>query len=77
MSNIRKSDVKNHLSPKFRTEIHLVPAVSLPDATGNSSAESGADQPDSPGFAKDFLADHSTSGVALTAVKPSADPVSP
>ncbi len=76
MSNMQKSDVKNHLSPRFQTKIHLVPAVSLPDATGISSAESGADQPDSSGFARDFLADHSTSGATPTTGKPLPDPIS-
>ena len=39
MSNLRKTDVKNHLSTRFRTEIHLCPPGSLPDATGFSEEE--------------------------------------
>lgn len=34
MSNIRQSDVKNHLSPRFRAKIHLCQPESQPDATG-------------------------------------------
>ena len=33
MSLIKKSDVKNHLSPRHRTEIHLQPAIQA-DSTG-------------------------------------------
>jgi len=35
VSNIRKSDVENRLSPQFRTKIHLC----QPDATGFSNEE--------------------------------------
>ena len=42
MSLIKKSDVKNHLSPHFRTKIHLCEPVSQPDATGYSVAEPDA-----------------------------------
>lgn len=40
MSNIEKSDVKNQLSPRFSTEIHLCQPVSRPDATGMPDEES-------------------------------------
>lgn len=33
MSNIRKGDVKNHLSPRYRTQIHLHQTESLPCLT--------------------------------------------
>lgn len=33
MSIIKKTDVKNHLSARHRTEIHLLPAIQA-DATG-------------------------------------------
>jgi hypothetical protein len=39
MSNIRKSDVKNHLSPRFRTQIHVCQPESLPDTNGFSAQE--------------------------------------
>ena len=77
MSNIRKSDVKNHVYPKSHTDIHLVPAVSLPDATGYSAAEPVAVEAGSPGFAKDFFADHSSSGAAVAPAKPVAGSTSP
>lgn len=34
MSNIRKSDVKNHLSPRFRTRLSLCQPTSESDAAG-------------------------------------------
>ncbi len=39
MSNIKQSDVKNHLSPRFNPKIHLCPPESEPDATGFSQEE--------------------------------------
>lgn len=42
MSLIKKSDVKNHLSNRYRNRngIHLQPATSQPDATGFSGEQS-------------------------------------
>jgi hypothetical protein len=34
MSLIEKTDVKNHLSARHRTQIHLAPPPSRPDAAG-------------------------------------------
>jgi hypothetical protein len=42
MSLIKKSDVKNHLSPQFRTKINPCEPVSQPDTTGYSVAETDA-----------------------------------
>jgi hypothetical protein len=43
-SNIRQSDAKNHLSPRFRTKIHLCPPETQPDASGFAHEEpAGAD----------------------------------
>lgn len=39
MSLVKKSDVKNHLSPHHQKEIHLNRPVSQPDATGFSVEE--------------------------------------
>ena len=66
MSQIRQSDVKNHLSPRFRTKIHLCDPVSQPDATGYSVPEPDAIEADPSTFAQDFMAEHSISvaGVA-------------
>jgi hypothetical protein len=77
MSIIKKSDVKNHLSPGFRTKIHLCNAVSEPDATGHSAAEPGEVQAGSSGFAQDFLTDHSSRGAAIAQAKPVAGSTSP
>ena len=71
MSLIKKSDVKNHLSPRFRTKIHLCQPESQPDATGFSVAEPDAIKANPSSFADDFVAEHSSSG---TSVAP-ADPV--
>lgn len=44
MSLIKQSDVKNHLSGRHRTEIHVARPESQPDATGFPHEESaGAD----------------------------------
>lgn len=40
MSNIRKSDVKNHLSPRFCSKIHLCQPKAEPDAAGFPQEES-------------------------------------
>ncbi|MDE3199350.1 MAG: hypothetical protein KGN79_00395 [Acidobacteriota bacterium] len=62
MSLHKQSDVKNHLSPRFRTKIHLcdpasntaTPSVDKPDAV----------KPVPSGFTKDSLAEHSSKGEA-------------
>ncbi len=62
MSQIRQSDVKNHLSPRFRTKIHLCDPVSEPDATRYSVPEPAAIKGDPLTFAQDFVAEHSSPG---------------
>ena len=66
MSQIRQSDVKNHLSPRFRTKIHLCDPVSQPDATGYSVAEPDAIQANPATFAEDFVAEHSSPSEAAS-----------
>lgn len=66
MSLIKKSDVKNHLSPRYRTKIHLCQPVSQPDATGYSVAEPDIIRANQSNFAADFVAEHSSPGVAAT-----------
>ena len=41
MSFMKQSDVKNHLSHRTRSQIHLIEPVSQPDATGFSGVEPG------------------------------------
>ena len=65
MSLIKQSDVKNHLSPQFRTKIHLCQPESPPAATGCSLAESGPIETDAVSFTEDFVREHSVSGDAL------------
>jgi len=60
MSLVKRSDVKNHLSLKFRTKIHLCAPESQPDATGFSGAECDTDKANVSGFASDFVAEHSS-----------------
>jgi hypothetical protein len=72
MSQIRQSDVKNHLSPGFRTKIHLCDPVSQPDATGYSVPEPEAVKADPSAFAMDFVAEHSLSGAAAAPADPAA-----
>jgi hypothetical protein len=62
MSNIEKSDVKNHLSPRFRTQIHLCPPQSQPDATGFSNEEMTGAEPKASNSTKDLLNRSSTNG---------------
>jgi hypothetical protein len=61
---IKKSDVKNHLSARHRTEIHLQPPASQPDATGFSGTEPEAIKANSSDFAEDFVTEHSSSRLA-------------
>jgi len=70
MSLIKKSDVKNHLSPRFRTKIHLCQPESAPDATGCSVAEPDEIQTSPLSFNEDFVREHSFSGSALAQRKP-------
>ena len=70
MSLIKKSDVKNHLSSRHRTEIHLCPPESQPDATGFSAAESGVVPPDTSDSAKALVAEHSSSDSAVAQGEP-------
>jgi hypothetical protein len=67
MSLIKKSDVKNHLSLRYRTQIHLSQPESQPDATGFSVVEMGKVQSDRSTFAEDFVAEHSSSGKSIAA----------
>ena len=54
MSLIKRSDVKNHLSPRFRTKIHLCQPESQPDATGFSGGRTGRNQSKSIDFCRGF-----------------------
>ena len=64
MSLVRQSDVKNHLSPRFRAKIHLRQPESQPDATGFSAAEPDAIETIPSDFTADFVAEHSAPGAA-------------
>jgi hypothetical protein len=77
VSLIKKSDVKNHLSPRHRTEIHLCPPESQPDATGFSVEESGAVQTDASDSAKDLVAEHLSSGSSLAQGNPLIGSIGP
>jgi len=68
MSLIEKNDVKNHLSPRFRTKIHLCEPESQPDATGCSVAEPNAIKANASSFTEDFVAEHSSSRVAVVPI---------
>jgi hypothetical protein len=67
VSLIKKTDVKNHLSPRHRRIIHLVVPASQPDATGFSGEQS--DGPDSNGgnTAGELLPQH---GIAMPEARP-------
>ncbi len=70
MSLIKKSDVKNHLSPRHRTQIHLCQPESQPDATGFSVAEPDATKANPSSFTDDFVAEHSSSGTSIAPAGP-------
>jgi hypothetical protein len=59
MSLIKKSDVKNHLSGRFKNRIHVAPA-SQPDATGFSGTDQAPATAKQARFAHDFTGDHTT-----------------
>ena len=80
MSLIKKSDVKNHLSVRFRKEIHVDNQSSQPDATGFSEDEPEACNAIPSDFATDFQVEHSFSGTVLAPGEPmtgSAGPQAP
>ncbi len=60
MSLHKQGDVKNHLSSRYRTKIHLCEPVS--GAAGLSVDEPDAIKAVPSGFAEDFLGEHSSSG---------------
>ena len=74
MSLNKQSDVKNHLSSRYRTKVHL--RESVLDATGLSVAEPDAIKANASDFAADFLAEHSLSGVAAAPDDPVARSIS-
>jgi hypothetical protein len=67
MSLTKRSDVKNHLSPRFRTKIHLCEPVSQPDATGYSVPEPDTIKANPSTFVQDFVAEHSSPSVTAAA----------
>jgi hypothetical protein len=62
MSNIKRSDVKNHMRPPFLAKIHLDPPESQPDATGFSAPEPEATETQPSAFSCDFVVEHSSPG---------------
>ena len=72
MSLIKKSDVKNHLSPRFRTRVPFYASVSQPDATGFSLAEGDTIKANPLNFAADFVSEHSSSVAVVTPAEPVA-----
>ena len=57
MSLHKQSDVKNHLTPRYRTKVHLCDSVS--DAACLSLDGTDAIKAVPSGFAEDFTANHS------------------
>jgi hypothetical protein len=75
MSLLRKSDVKNHLSPRFRTELYLCPPKSQTHATSFPVAEPDATNTSLSAFAEDFIAEHSSPGKDLAPSDPATDSI--
>jgi len=74
MSLIKKSDVKNHLSPRHRTKIHLCEPVDQVAAIDYAVAAPDATTAELSPFANDYSTEHTISGVAST---PTANLTSP
>jgi hypothetical protein len=70
MSPLMRSDVKSHLRPPFLTKLPLSQPVSHPDATGFSVAEPDATEAKLSIFAEDFVAEHSSTSVAVAPADP-------
>ena len=68
MSLIRKSDVKNHLSARYRPQVHLARPDSQFGAANSDAVSTGSE-----GFARDFLGEHSEPVVILAPDKPLND----
>lgn len=77
MSLFEQSGVKNHLSSRHRTQIHLQPPVSRPDATGLSSTEPSVRNANPSEFVKDYSMEHAISGKPVTATVSSTGFVDP
>ena len=65
MSLTKKSDVKNHLSSRYRRGIHLTPRASLPDAAGFSGEQSDRADP-----ATGDVTEQPQPGIAVPVVPP-------
>jgi hypothetical protein len=74
MSLIKKSDVKNHLSPRYRTENH-VPRPA--DAAGSPVTGPDANKAITSGFDGDFFAEHSSRGSSAARGDGVTDAMSP
>ena len=75
MSLHKQSDVKNHLSPRFRAKIHLCKPVS--GAVCLSAGEPDAIEVIPLGFAEDILAEHSLPGEIPASTGPVTGSISP
>lgn len=77
MSVVKKSDVKNHLSPRYRTQIHLCQPESAPDATDFSATETDALQSNSLNLSDGFAVEYSPSGIVVAPDNPQIDSIGP
>jgi hypothetical protein len=75
MSLPRKSDVKNHPSPRFRTEFYLCPPKRQTDATSFSVAKPGKTDTSLSAFAMDFIEEHSSTGTSLAEADPATNAI--
>lgn len=68
MSLTKKSDVKNHLSARWRAGSRSHLTASQPNAAGFSGSEPGAVKADPSGFVEDFHGEHSSHGITMEPV---------
>jgi hypothetical protein len=73
----RNSDVRNHLSARWRAEKSPHLSVSQPDATGFSEGESVAVKVDPSKLAEDFHGEHSSQGIHIVPTVKPANSASP
>lgn len=77
MSLIKKSDVKNHLSARHASHIHLCASETQSTATSFSAAGPGTAETVPSIFSTDFVEDHSNAGVAPAENNPVKPPTGP
>ncbi len=75
MSLLKKSDVKNHLSSRFRTAHYLCPPKSQTDSASSFLAEPDKTNRSLSAFAEDFIEEHSSPRKSLAGADPATNTI--